>query len=207
MVIGTVASYMLFIHDDDPFLGTVVFQSDTAGVTATMVGPDETVRTGLIGEDLELSFPGLPEGDYWYICTKQGHSTIGGSGAVDRDIGGGTKTFVIGMEALSTALPLYISTEPSAVVIAKASTGTVTVTVASVLDFAGDGSMSCVGLPSGVTAAFSPEIITLALGGESSSTLTLTVDLAAPEGSYFVDVVCSTDQHVNMQLALLLQIS
>lgn len=177
------------------------------GVTARMVGPDEMVRTGIIGESLELSFSDLPEGDYWYICTKEGHSTVGGSGSVNREIGGGVRTFVIPMEILSTALPLYISTDPSAVVIKQGSSGAVTARVSSVLGFAGDGSMSCLEMPSGVTATFSPGIIALAAGGTTSSTLTLTADSAAPKGNYFVDVVCSTDQHVNVQLALLLQIS
>jgi len=207
VVVGVAASYMLFVHDDEPFLGTVVFQSNMAGVTATMVGPDDTVRTGLIGESLELSFPGLPEGDYWHICTMQGYSTIGGSGSVSREIGGGTMTFFIDIEVLSAALPVYISTDPSATVIRQGSSGTVTATVASVLDFAGDGLMSCSGLPSGVAAVFTPGTITIALGGEASSTLTLTAGSDAPKGNYFVDLVCSTDQHVNMQIALLLQIS
>ena len=206
-VVAAVVSYALFINDDEPFSGTVVFQSNVVGVTATMTCPDEMVRTGVIGESGELTFTDLPEGDYWYVCAKDGYSTTCGSGSVIRGVMDGRTTFVVNMDTYPAHLPLYISANPSAVVITQGSSGTVTVTVASLLDFSGEGSMDCAQLPSGVTSAFSPAAVTLVASGEASSTLTLTVGSTAPKGSYFVELVCSTEQHINMQLALLLQIS
>lgn len=207
VVTGTVVSYALFVNDDETFVGTVVFQSNVAGVTATMVGPDEMVRTGVIGENGELTFTDLPEGDYWYICAKDGYSTTCGSGSISRGVTEGRTTFVINMGVYPAYLPLYISTNPGAVVITQGSSGTVTVTVASLLDITGDGSMDCAQLPSGVTVAFSPAAITLAAGGNASSILVLTVGSTTPKGSYFVEVICSTEQNINIQLALLLQVS
>lgn len=206
MVIGAVVSWVLFMDDDEPFLGTVVFQSNVTDVAITMLGPDGMIRTGIIEQDLELSFTDVPEGNYWSICSKYGYTTVGRSGTVDHELEGGTRTFIISMETLPDFFSLYIAANSSAVVIERGGNGAVTVEVSSLLDFAGDGAMGCSELPSGVTGTFSPEIITLAPGGEASSELTLFADSTAPRGCYYLYFDCLTDEQGISLLSLLLQI-
>jgi prolipoprotein diacylglyceryltransferase len=206
-IAGTVVFYALFANENVPFMGTMVFQSNVAGVTVTMLGPDEMFKTGLVGENGELTFAGLPEGDYEAIYTKDGYTTGRVGNSINRGVMGGRKTVVINMEAFPVHLPLYASTNPSAVIIKQGSSKTVTVTVTSLVDFVGEGSLDCMQLPSGVTVAFSPANVTLTAGGKASSTLTLMVNSTAAKGIYPVDVVYSTEQHINIWLALLLQVS
>ena len=206
-VAGTVVFYALFANDNVPFMGTMVFQSNVAGVTVTMVGPDETFKTGVVGENGELTFTGLPEGDYQAIAAKDGYTTSVAGSSINRGVMGGTSTVVFKMGAYPVHLPLYASTNPSAVIVKQGSSSTVTVTVTSLIDFVGEGSLDCMQLPSGVSATFGPASVTLTAGGKASSTLTLTANSTATKGIYPVEVVYSTEQHNNIWLALLLQVS
>ena len=88
----------------------MVFESNVAGVTITMLGPEEAVRTGVIGENLTLTFTGLPEGDYEYIYTKDGYSIGIVISSINRGINEGKQTFFLDMQIFPTYLPIYIST-------------------------------------------------------------------------------------------------
>jgi hypothetical protein len=41
----------------------MVLQSYVADVNVAILGPEETLKTGVIGDSGELTFMGLPEGD------------------------------------------------------------------------------------------------------------------------------------------------
>jgi hypothetical protein len=82
----------------------------------------------------------------------------------------------------TTTTPDFSLSSTSATVIPGA-TGTATVTIARTGSFSGAVALSASGLPSGVTASFSPSSAT-----GTSSTLTLTATSAAPAGGYTVTV-------------------
>lgn len=205
-IAGTAVFYALFAKDGMlPPRGTLVFQSDEAGVTVTILGPEETLKTGVIGDKKELTFTGLPDGNYQAIATKDGytpHYVMGTSINY-----GGRTTVPIYMMTIPEEHPLYLSTDPNAIIIKQGSSGTIAFTVTSLNDYAGAVSLNCIQLPSGVTATFDPASVTLTAGGKASSTLTLTVSSTATKGIYAVDIDLSTEQLGTGGLGLLLQVS
>jgi hypothetical protein len=208
-IAGTVALYALSANEDMfPFSGTMVFQSDVTGVNVAILGPEETLKTGVIGDSGELTLTGLPEGDYQAIATKEGytsHRVMGTS--INRGYMGGKATIPISMIAMPEEMPLYVSANPNAVIIKQGSSKTITVTVTSMNDVAGAVSLDCMQLPSGVTATFSPASVTLTAGGKASSTLTLTVSSTAAKGIYGVDIELNTEQLGTGGFALLFQVT
>ena len=76
----------------------------------------------------------------------------------------------------------FLSASPSALTVNQGSSGTSTVTVAPLNGFTGSVNLAASGLPSGVTAAFSPNPAT------STSTLTLTASAAAAKGTATVTI-------------------
>ena len=71
-IAGTVALYALSPNNSVfPFNGIMVLQSDVTGVNVTILGPEETLKTGVIGDSGELTFTGLPEGNYQAIAAKE----------------------------------------------------------------------------------------------------------------------------------------
>jgi hypothetical protein len=208
-IAGTVALYALSANDGIfSFSGTMVFQSDVAGVNVAILGPEETLRTGVIGDNGELTFTGLPEGDYQAIATKDGytaHYVMGTS--INRGFMGGRTTVQVYMMPLPEEQPLYVSGNPNAVIIKQGNSKTVTVTVASLNDIAGTVSLDCTQLPSGVTAIFSPESVNLTAGGEATSTLTLTVSSTVTKGIYPIDIELSTEELGTGGFVLLFQVA
>jgi len=206
-IAGTVALYALSANDNMfPFSGTLVFESDVTGVNVAILGPEETLKTGIIGDNGELTFTGLPEGDYQAIATKEGytsHYVMGTS--INRGYVGGRTTVPIYM--MATESPLYVSANPNAVIIKQGSSKTITVTVTSMNAVAGEVSLDCMQLPSGVTATFSPASVTLTAGGKASSTLTLTVSSTATKGIYDVDIELNTEQLGTGGFALLFHVT
>jgi len=208
-IAGTVALNMFLANDNtSQFRGTLVFQSDLSGTTVTILGPEETLKTGVTGANGEVTFAGLPEGDYQAISVKDGytsHYLMGTS--INHAVTGGRTTVPINMVAIPDEQPLHVSASPSGIVIKQGSSGTAQVTVTSRNDYAGAVSLNSMQLPSGVTATFSPASVTLTAGGSASSTLTLTVNSTAPKGIYAVDIDLSTEQLGTGGLSLLLQVS
>jgi hypothetical protein len=208
-IAGTVAIYALSANDNIfPFSGTMVFQSDVTGVNVAILGPEETLKTGVVGDNGELTFTGLPEGDYQAIATKEGytsHHVMGTS--VNRGYMGGKSTIPMSMMAMPDEMPLYVSANPNALIIKQGSSKTTTVTVTSMNDVAGSVSLDCMQLPSGVTATFSPASVTLTAGGKASSTLTLTVSSTATKGTCGVDIELNTEELGTGGFALLFQVS
>ena len=206
-IAGAVGSYTLLASDNAPFMGTMVYQSNVVGATVTMLGPDEILRTGAIGENGELTFTDLPEGDYQSIYVKDGYTTGVVASSIDRGVTGGRTPVVINMGVFPANLPLYASTNPSAASIKQGGSKTVTAMITSLSSFSGGGSLDCMQLPPGVTATFSPTNVTRTAGGGASSTLTLAASSSAAKGFYHVELVYSTEQQVDTWLALLLRVS
>ena len=184
-IAGTVALNVLLANNStSQFRGTLVFQSDVTGVNVAILGPEETLKTGVIGDNGEITFTGLPDGNYQAIATKEGYSN---HYVLSTSINhGGRTTVPIYMTAVPEQDPLHLSTSPNAVIIKQGSSKTVTATATSLNDYVSEVSMSCNVLPSGVTAAFNPESGSVTAGGKMSSTLTLTVSSTATKGIYQV---------------------
>ena len=88
---------------------------------------------------------------------------------------------------------------------AKGSSSAATVIVGSLGGFSGATSLSLTGLPSGVAASFAPATVTPAPGGSASSTLTLSVPVSAPVGTFTVKITAaagSTSHTVNLILTI-----
>ncbi len=88
-----------------------------------------------------------------------------------------------------TPTPDYsVSASPGSVSIVQGSSGTSTITVSSVNGFNSAVSLTASGLPSGVTASFSPSSVTPPANGSGTSTLTLTASGTATLGNATVTV-------------------
>ncbi|MGA3129175.1 MAG: choice-of-anchor D domain-containing protein [Terracidiphilus sp.] len=84
----------------------------------------------------------------------------------------------------SSSSPSFsLSDSPSSLSIAQGGSGTSTITVASSDGFDSAVSLSVSGLPSGVTASFSPSSVTPSANGSATSTITLTASSSATAGS------------------------
>ena len=208
-IAGTVALYALSPNNSVfPFNGIMVLQSDVTGVNVTILGPEETLKTGVIGDSGELTFTGLPEGNYQAIAAKEGYTShYVMSTTIDHGIMGGKTNVPIYMVALPEEQLLYVSANPNAITVNQGNSKTVTVTVTSLNNFAGEVSLNCARLSSGVTATFSPASVTLAAGGKASSTLTLAVSSTATKGTYGMDIELNTEQLATGGFALLFQVA
>ena len=208
-VAGTAVFYAFLANDStSQFRGTIVFQSEVAGVSVTILGPEETLKTGITGANGEVTFTGLPEGDYQAIATKDGytpHYMMGTS--INHGYMGGMTTVPIQMTTIQEEQTLSLSTSPNGMIIKQGSSGTIAVTVNSLRGYVGAVSLSCMQLPSGVTAVFDPASVTLTAGGSASSTLTLTVSSTAAKGIYPVDIELSYEQGGTGGFGLLFQVS
>ncbi len=81
-----------------------------------------------------------------------------------------------------------VSASPSSVNVQQGSNATSTITVTSQNSFNSATTLSATGLPSGVTAAFSPNPVTPPANGSVNSTLTFTASASAPTGTSTVTV-------------------
>ncbi|MFZ1087356.1 MAG: protease pro-enzyme activation domain-containing protein, partial [Terracidiphilus sp.] len=85
-----------------------------------------------------------------------------------------------------------LSSSPATVTVMQGNSGTSAVTVTSSSGFNSAVSLNVAGLPSGVSALFSPTSVTPAANGTVSSNLTLNVSPTAPFGTYAATVTGST---------------
>src|SRR5271157_257219 len=81
-----------------------------------------------------------------------------------------------------------IGANPSSVTITQGGNGTSTITVTSVNSFSSATTLTASGLPSGVTAAFSPNPVTPPANGNVTSTLTFTASATATTGTSTVTI-------------------
>jgi len=95
---------------------------------------------------------------------------------------------LINLLAPSTTASFTLSDSPSSLSIAQGSSGTSTITVTSVNNFNAAVTLNATGLPTGVTATFSPNPVTPAADGSVTSTLTLTASSSATTGTSTVTI-------------------
>ncbi len=102
--------------------------------------------------------------------------------------GGINKTTTVSLTVSSSGTPSFTLTpNPSAVTVAAGSSGTSTITAAISGGFDSAIAMSASGMPTGVTAAFSPASIPAP--GSGSTVLTLTVAGTTTPGTYTINVI------------------
>jgi len=77
-----------------------------------------------------------------------------------------------------------ISVSPSSLTVARNSSGTYTLTVASVGEFSGTVSLTCGGAPGGTTCAISPTQVTLNGSGSAQATVTINAAANASKGAH-----------------------
>ena len=184
-IAGIVALNMFLANDNtSPSNGTMVLQSDITGVNVAILGPEDTSRTGVIGNDGELTFTGLPDGKYNAIATKVGYSNHYVLSTSIKN--GGQTTVQIHMDPVPEQDPLHLSTNPSAIIVKQGNSKTVTLTVTSLNNYAGEVSMSYQVSTLGVTGVLNPTSGSITAGGTLSSTLTLTVSSTATKGIHQV---------------------
>jgi hypothetical protein len=91
--------------------------------------------------------------------------------------------------AVGAGAPSFtVAASPSSVTVAQGSTATSTITVTSQNSFNSSTTLSATGLPSGVTAAFSPNPVTPPANGSVTSTLTFTASASAASGTSTITV-------------------
>jgi subtilase family serine protease len=98
-----------------------------------------------------------------------------------------TTTLSLTVNAASTP-NFTISASPSSLTVTQGSNGTSTITITSQNSFNSATTLTATGLPSGVTAAFSPNPVTPPANGSVNSTLTLTASGTATTGTATVTV-------------------
>ena len=98
-----------------------------------------------------------------------------------------TTTLALTVNAAGTP-NFTISASPSSLTVTQGSNGTSTITITSQNSFSSATTLTATGLPSGVTAAFSPNPVTPPANGSVNSTLTLTASATATTGTATVTV-------------------
>ena len=100
-----------------------------------------------------------------------------------------TATTTLALTVNAATTPNFtISASPASLTVTQGSNGTSTITIASQNSFNSATTLSATGLPSGVTAGFSPNPVTPPANGNATSTLTLTASATATIGTATVTV-------------------
>jgi hypothetical protein len=103
--------------------------------------------------------------------------------------GSTTHTATIALTVSPAASPDFtIGVSPTSVTVTQGGTGTTTTTITSLNSFNSATTLSATGLPSGVTAAFSPNPVTPPANGSATSTLTFAASASAAVGTATVTV-------------------
>lgn len=64
---------MLSLNKALPAKETLVVRSGVSGATVTFLGPEETLKVGIIDANGQVTFTGLPDGSYQRMTTKDGY--------------------------------------------------------------------------------------------------------------------------------------
>ncbi len=170
---GSSGTSTITVNDQNGFTGSVTLAASglPSGVTATF-GTNPTTGTSLLTLTASSS-----------ATTGTATVTITGtSGTL-------TATTTIALTVNSAATPNFtIGASPSSLTITQGSSGTSTITITSQNSFNSATTLSASGLPSGVTAGFSPNPVTPPANGSTTSTLTLTASGTATTGTVTVTI-------------------
>jgi len=215
IAVAAVSVYVLLSHQPSDAAGALTVRWENingakiSGVTLTILGPQETMKTGVTDQNGEVTFTGLPPGNYEGIATKDGYQVIFISAIVNN---ARTTTLNSGINQ-EQPYHVQVSVNTKAATIGQSDTATIAVSLASTDNSAGTFTLSYTdaegtgALPSGVTATFDPSTVTLTAGGQAASTLTLSASSTAPRGIYKIGVTIS-DQYSPLGYGwLLLQVS
>jgi hypothetical protein len=204
-IAGTAVYYALLVQNTSA-KGTLVVQTNVSGVTVTILGTEETLKTGITGANGEVTFSDLPLGTYTGIATKEGYNPHYIMEISKKQVGTTTLPITMTVDE-SGGAAFYPTSNPAALVIKQGSTGSTTVTIPSA-GFSGSVSLSCTQLPSGVTATFDPASVTFT-DGKVTSQLTLTASSTATKGTYTSILINLPNEegYVSVVFGLLLQVS
>lgn len=215
IAVVAVGAYVLLYNQSGDAAGALTVRWENldgakiSGVTLTILGPQETMKTGVTDQNGEVTFTGLPPGNYEGIATKDGYQVIFISAVVQN---ARTTTLNSGINE-EQPNHVQVSLNKKAVTIGQSGTTTIAVSLASTGNAAGTFTLGYTDaqgastLPSGVTATFAPSTVTLTAGGQAASTLTLSASSTAQKGIYKIGVTIS-DQYSPLGYDwLLLQVS
>jgi cardiolipin synthase len=150
-----------------PSVSTLTVAAGSTGTATLTATPFNSFKTAV-----SLSAFGLPSGVTASFSAASITGAIKNSTAVNLTVSGGTPSF-------------SLSASPSSLSVQEGNSGSSTVTSAVSGGFSSTVALTASGLPSGVTAAFSPASIA---GGAGTSTLTLTASGAAAVGTSTVTI-------------------
>jgi subtilase family serine protease len=160
------------VNDVNGFAGSVTLAASglPSGVTAVF-NPNPTSSTSTL------------------TLTASGSATTGTFAVTITGTSGSLMaTTTLSLTVNSTTPNFTISASPSSLTIKQGSNGTSTITITSQNGFNSATSLTASGLPSGVTAAFSPNPVTPPANSSATSTLTLTAAANATVGTATVTV-------------------
>jgi len=151
------------------------------------------------GATYESDFHDITSGNNYYVGGSTGFNAVAG---YDLVTGWGSPN---GQDLINALAPtatggIQLSASPSNLTISPGASGTTTITVQDLGGFTGSVNLSISGLPSGVTAAFTPNPVT------GSGALTLTVSNSAIRASYLLTIT-GTSGSMTASTSLALQVN
>jgi subtilase family serine protease len=177
-----------------PVYGTSASSPSMAGLMALVVQ-----KTGAPQGNANIRFYQLANAQYAtggalvFNDILSGNNSVPGVTGFSAGIGYSCTTGLGSIDAYALVMnwaPFTIAASPNAFSIDQGSAGTSTIQTNLLGDFNSAVALSASGLPTGVSAAFSPA--TIAAPGSGSSTMTITVDPSSPAGTYPVTVIGSS---------------
>ena len=184
-----------FTLSDSP--GSLSIAQGASGTSTVTVNP----ANGFSGS-VTLAANGLPSGvtasfgtnpttgTSVMTLTASSSATAGSSTVTITGTSGSlSATTTIALTVTGSGTPSFsLSDSPSSLSIAQGASGASTITITSSDNFDSAVSLSVSGLPSGVTASFSPSSATPSADGSTTSTLTLTASSSAATGTVTVTI-------------------
>jgi len=169
VVQGNSTTYTATVGAVNGFTGTVTFSASGLPTGANASFNPPTITTSGSSAMTVTTASSTPTGSYTLTITGTSGTTI--------------HTTTVSLTVNAAATPDFsLSASPSSVTITQGTSGTSTVTITPSNGFSGSVTFSASGLPTGVTASFSPNPAT------SSSVLTLTASSTAATGTATVTV-------------------
>ncbi len=169
--------------------GTTSITSAVSGGFSSAVALSASgLPTGVTAGFSPSSIPAPGSGSSTLTLTVGSSATSGTYTVTVTGTGGGvTQTTTVSLTVSSSSSPSFtLTANPTSVSVQQGADGTTTITSAIAGGFDSAVALSASGLPSGVTAGFSPSSI--AAPGSGSSTLTLTASSSATTGTFSVTV-------------------